>query len=126
MRHLSSMPTVLLCVMTAAPAIIGQSPETFEVASIKLGDPLNSGTSFQLQPGGGIKIDGASLKSLILYAYDLRDFQLSGAKGWIASERYTILAKGVIRDGPADYRHMNDQQQRAIFALTRKRLQTLL
>jgi len=95
------------------------------VASVKLGDPMSPGTSFSLQPGGGINIDGASLKSLILYAYDLREFQLSGAMGWMNSERYTIRAKGVM-SGPSNFSRMNDQQQKAMFTLVRKRLQALL
>jgi bla regulator protein blaR1 len=123
---MSSLPAFLFCFTMAASAVVAQSPNTFEVASIRLGDPLQSGTSFELKPAGGIKIQGASLKSLLLFAYDLREFQLSGAKGWMASERYTILAKGVMIDGPADYRHMNDQQQKAMAALIRKRLQMLL
>lgn len=119
--HVSTL--VLLACATIARA---QSPDTFEVASIKLGDPLNPSTSFQFEPGGGIKIEGASLKNLVLFAYDLREFQLTGANGWMNSERYTILAKGVMGQGPADYRRMNDQQRKAMNALIRKRMQALL
>ena len=122
----SLLLTVLCCITIAASGAIAQSPDTFEVASVKLGDPMNPGTSFRLEPGGGIKIDGASLKSLILFAYELHEFQLSGATGWMNSERYTILAKGVFTDGPADFRKMKDQQQKAMAALVRTRLQKLL
>jgi uncharacterized protein (TIGR03435 family) len=96
------------------------------VASIKPDDPLKPGTSVHFQPGGGVKIDGASLKFMVLFAYDLRDFQISGIKGWMNSERYAILAKGIITDGPADLRSMNDQQHKAVSALVRKRMQALL
>jgi uncharacterized protein (TIGR03435 family) len=116
----------VFCITIGATVVIAQSPDTFEVASIKPSDPLKPGTSFRLEPGGGIKTEGTSLKSLIQYAYDLRDFQLSGATGWIASERYVILAKGAITDGPADFRQMDDEQQKAFVALVRKRLQSLL
>ena len=45
---LSFMPTLLVCVMAAAPAITAQSSETFEVASIKLWDSLNPGCAPQI------------------------------------------------------------------------------
>jgi uncharacterized protein (TIGR03435 family) len=118
--------TAVFCIAIGAASAIAQSPDTFEVASIKPSDPLKPSISFRLEPGGGIKTEGTSLKSLVQYAYDLRDFQLSGAAGWIASERYVVLAKGTIADGPADFRQMNDEQQKAFVALVRKRLQNLL
>src|SRR5215217_4341005 len=109
---MNSLPMIVIVSMTiAAPAVLAQPPDTFEVASIKLANPLENGTGFQFQPGGSIKITGASLKSLVEYAYDLRGFQLSGATGWMASERYMIQAKGALTDGPADYRSMNDGQR---------------
>lgn len=104
----------------------GQSPETFDVAAIKLGDPLSNGTSFRFEPGASLQVEGASLKSLIQFAYDLREFQLAGATGWITTERYNIRAKGEIVEGPPDYRQMNDAQRKTMSALIRKRLQALL
>jgi bla regulator protein blaR1 len=116
----------LMSALLWVPSLMGQSPATFEVASVRRDDPLNPGTSIHFQPGGGIKIAGASLRSLILFAYDLRDFQLSGTKGWMNSERYVILAKGTIDDGADDFRRMNDRQNAAMAALIRKRMQALL
>lgn len=118
------MRPFLLFAVTAAA--LAQAPETFEVASIKLGDPLSPGTSFRFEPGASLKVENASLEALVLYAYQLRDFQLSGATGWMKSERYTIQAKGTIAEGPADWRQMNDRQRAENGALIRKRLQALL
>jgi uncharacterized protein (TIGR03435 family) len=112
-------------VVLLAAAAWAQPPETFEVASIKLGDAMSPGTSYYAQPGGGLRVEHATLKSLVLYAYDLREFQLAGAAGWMNTERYVILAKGVA-EGPESYAQMNDQQRRARTALVRKRLQNLL
>jgi uncharacterized protein (TIGR03435 family) len=123
MTTVRQLPIALLLAAFQAAA---QSPDTFEVASIKVGDPLNPGTSYRLEPGGGIKIEGASFKSLVVFAYDLREFQLKGATGWMTSERYTILAKGVIDGGPADYHSMNDEQRKQMGALIRRRMQALL
>lgn len=113
----------VLCLAAAAAA---QPPDTFEVASVKLGDPLTNGTSFNFQNGAGIKIDGATLKSLVQFAYELNDYQLVGATGWMNSERYSILAKGTLIDGPAGYRDMNDAQRKFAGALIRTRLKKLL
>jgi len=111
----------LLCALAA----FAQDPETFEVASIKLADPLANGTSYQYEPGASLKVDGATLKSLILFAYDLRDFQLTGATGWMNSDRYTIRAKGVTAN-PAEYKNMNDAQRKASSALIHQRMKALL
>ena len=109
-----------------AAGVAAQSPETFEVAAIKPDDPMNPGTSYRFEPGGSIRIDGATLQNLVQFAYDLRDFQLTGAKGWMTTEKFAIHAKGTIAEGPADFRNMNDQQRRDVGILIRKRMQALL
>jgi bla regulator protein blaR1 len=107
-------------------AAAAQGPDTFEVASIKLGDPLANGTAMGFENGAGFKLENGTLRQIILYAYDLRDFQLTGVSGWMTSERYNILAKGVLDEGPSTYMGMTDKQREAAFALIRKRLQKLL
>lgn len=120
---MKSLPFALVFLAAAACA---QPSETFDVASVKLGDPLSPGTTFYFMPGAGVRIENASLKSLILSAYDLREYQLAGAAGWMDSERYTIIAKGTLPEGPADFRNMNDRQRKASSALVRARLRNLL
>jgi uncharacterized protein (TIGR03435 family) len=110
----------------AAAAAFAQPAGTFEVASIKPTDEAINHTLFSYQPGGGIRIEGATLRHLVQYAYNLREYQLSGATGWMTSERYTILAKGVMTEGPVEYTKMNDQQRMALAALVRQRMQRLL
>src|SRR4051794_30192922 len=107
-------------------AAFAQGPDTFEVASIKLGDQLVRNTTIAFQPGASLKAEGCTLQFLVQFAYDLRDFQLSGAAGWMTSDRYSILAKGVLTEGPADFRQMNDAQREATGILIRKRLRALL
>jgi uncharacterized protein (TIGR03435 family) len=50
---------------------------TFEVASIKPANPDTPGTAIQFMPGGGLKWQH-SLRAMITFAYDVRDFQISG------------------------------------------------
>ena len=64
-------------------------------------------------PGGGIRTTGTTLKFLITFAYDVRDFQVSGGPGWINSERFDIVAKSERSDtesGPDDMQNMTDEQ----------------
>jgi uncharacterized protein (TIGR03435 family) len=112
------------CAAMAALAS-AQPADTFEVASVKP-DPESPHTSFSIEPGGSLKIEGATLRHLIQYAFEFREFQVSGLSGWMTAERYTILAKGTLSDGPAGYSDMNDRQRTAVRALIRKRLQRLL
>ena len=110
----------------AAAAAFAQPPEVFEVASIKPADAAINHTMFSYQPGGGMRIEGATLRDLVEFAYDLREYQLSGAAGWMTSERYTILAKGAMTEGPVEYMKMNDRQRKTLAVLVRGRMRRLL
>jgi bla regulator protein BlaR1 len=68
-------------------------PPTFEVASIKPSDPAARGTRVQLDRG---RFTGSNLtvKFLMQYSYEVRDFQIQGGPGWIGTEGYDISAKG--------------------------------
>ena len=74
--------------------LCGQSLPSFEVATVRPVDRTG-------QPGHGtlavsgprISFTGYTLSALILYAYDMRNYQISGGPGWIASDTYTIVAK---------------------------------
>ncbi|HVW12009.1 MAG TPA: TIGR03435 family protein [Bryobacteraceae bacterium] len=76
-----------------AVAAAAQSP-SFEAASIK---PNNSGENFlsvRLVPGGSVRAINATLESLITTAWQIPDFELADAPGWVKSERWDIEAKG--------------------------------
>lgn len=81
---------VLLSV--AATRIVGQQP-VFDVASVKinhLGE--NNGYRDTSRPGIVEFVD-STLQTCIRWAYDVRDFQIIGAPGWLNSDRYDIHAK---------------------------------
>jgi uncharacterized protein (TIGR03435 family) len=65
----------------------------FEVASVRLNRSGDFSSSASRFPGGRITITNNTLKDLIRYAYDLKDYQVFGGPGWIHSERYDIAAK---------------------------------
>jgi uncharacterized protein (TIGR03435 family) len=83
----------MLMVVGGAFALKGQQ---FEVASIKPSAPTPMGVmriGVEMLPGGRVSITGATVKFLMQQAYGVRDFQIAGGPGWIASERYDIVAK---------------------------------
>ncbi|MES1258551.1 MAG: TIGR03435 family protein, partial [Acidobacteriota bacterium] len=67
----------------------------FEVVSIKPTKPDNLARSIRPYPGGRVIAQGATLKFLIQWAYQVQDFQISKATGWMNSDRYDIEAKAV-------------------------------
>jgi uncharacterized protein (TIGR03435 family) len=82
-----------------------ESSSSFEVASVKRGDPNATRISVGIAPGGRLTATNATVKMLIRQAFDLRDNQISGGPSWLDSEHYDVEAKvgdGVtIPAGPA-------------------------
>ncbi len=114
------------------PQVRAQSaakPLTFEVASIKPSAEDTHRVGIQIVPGGGIRTTGTPLKFLITFAYDVRDFQVSGGPGWINSERFDVVAKSERSDsesGPDDLQNMTDEQMKTNADKIREKLRALL
>jgi len=81
---------------------VGQSV-AFEVASVKRAasspGPVRSILLFS--PDGGFRTTNASLKALVQTAYGVQDFQISGASGWMDSDKYDVQAKPAIDIKPS-------------------------
>ena len=65
----------------------------FEVASIKPSTPGSHGPTIYNPTRERVALSTLTTKSLIAYAYDVRDFQVSGGPSWVGSEEYDIVAK---------------------------------
>jgi bla regulator protein blaR1 len=113
-------------------ACLCAQPPTFETASIK---PTPSGPHNSVigsMPGGGLNAEGVSLKNLIMWAYDVQDYQISGGPSWLGTQSWTILAKpaplaaGNPPDGPVEYEKMNGAQQAQYMRSVRERTKALL
>jgi uncharacterized protein (TIGR03435 family) len=105
----------------------GAAPLTFEVASIKPADPDVRGMRFHRTPGGGLSATGVTLKTLIEFTYDVRDFQISGGPRWLRTDRFDIVAKPDRPEvEPGDLNQATDVQQRLIWERWRLRLRALL
>ena len=89
---------VVLCAVLAAslapPGVASaQQPShpTFEVASVK---PSAGGKVFiGLKSPGTFSADNVSLRGLIMEAYGIRAFQISGGPAWTSTEKYDVTAK---------------------------------
>ena len=119
-------------VVIAASGLWGQAaaPLTFEVATIKPAAPDARGSFIRIMPGGALQVTNMPLKMLLTFAYDVRDFQVSGGPGWVGSERYDINAKSEPSAGsqtaPDDPRKLTDDQRKTAGQQMRQRLQALL
>jgi uncharacterized protein (TIGR03435 family) len=90
--------TVYLCALSCV-AVFGQSaqPTVFEVASVKSAAPSGGrvGSSMHGGPGtsdtGRIVFTNVTLISVLLRAYDVKPYQVTGP-AWLSSERYDITA----------------------------------
>ena len=76
----------------------GSAAPAFEVASVKPSNPDASNPLSALPlilPSGAGRITASNtpLKNLVLSAYELQDFQLSGGPSWLTSRRWDIQAK---------------------------------
>jgi bla regulator protein blaR1 len=130
-----SVGTALWASLVCVFAQSAGAPLTFEVASIKpssqncgAGSPCPA--MLRREPGGGLRVAGMTLKFLIGFAYDVRDFQITGGPTWINTDRFDINAKAESHDEadsvPADPSKLTDEQLKTGTERTRERLRNLL
>ena len=117
-------------VSAQTPAGISTSTDVaFEVASVK---PNNSGSNASSTSGrpGSFTATNITARALIVFGYRLREFQIATGPGWIASDRFDIVARApenktdnramvraLLRDRFKLAAHMETQQGQ-IYALT--------
>jgi bla regulator protein blaR1 len=100
----------------------------FEVASIKPANPDAQGGLIRFMPGGGLSLTNIPLRNMITFAYDVRDFQVSGGPGWMGTERFDVMARPdrAAVDGQVDVDKMNDAQRKTMRDQITERLRALL
>jgi uncharacterized protein (TIGR03435 family) len=87
------MKTILL-IAFAAGGLYGQSLPSFEIASVKPFDGSRQlAHGLTAVSGPRVTMTGYTLSGLIQYAYDMRNYQVSGGPNWITSDTYTVTAK---------------------------------
>src|SRR5215471_12393742 len=85
--------------LAAVPHFAGTQVLAFDAATVK---PNNSGSgnSSTESTNGLLRITNQTLLRMMQYAYNVRDFQISGGPAWVRSDRYDVTAKpdGSVRD----------------------------
>lgn len=81
-----------LLLMAAAACFAQQQPRAFDVASVKLNAGGGMGVSMRTK-NGLLTTSNAPVLMLVQQAFGVKDFQVTGGPGWLATERYDIEAK---------------------------------
>jgi len=81
--------------LAQVPAAATQNNDapSFEVATVKPGNPADHNRMFGLRPGGSFFAINVTVKELILFAYDIKDQQLSGGPSWVDSATWEVVGK---------------------------------
>src|SRR5918994_7718629 len=109
MRHLKTMLVTGAIVLAAAIAITPAQTRrpTFEVLSIKPRTEPAALTGPQgARPGGVFEMVNVPVVRLILFAYDLLDYQVVEGPGWVRTERFDVSARAGSAVPVADIRVM--------------------
>jgi bla regulator protein blaR1 len=105
-----------MCVMTIRQAVraalsagvitcsaSGQSTPAarkFDVASVKPYSAQDGNFMIRTQPDGTFRAVGVTIKMLVMSAYNVKAFQVSGAPGWAGTDLWEIQAKTDSSGGP--------------------------
>jgi uncharacterized protein (TIGR03435 family) len=99
--HAEKLPVLLILLSSVSLPRAGAQPKAvpavaqqFEVASIKPSRPGAVGSLMQLRSpqGGTTAARNVPIRDLILLAYHIQAFQLSGGPAWLNTERYDLDA----------------------------------
>jgi uncharacterized protein (TIGR03435 family) len=84
-----------ICLLPACNRPIQAQTErlAFDVASIKPSAPDARATLIAMPPGGRLEIANMTLKEMIVNAYSIQPFQVSGGPGGLDSLHYDLSAK---------------------------------
>jgi uncharacterized protein (TIGR03435 family) len=94
--------SVAMLVLSAAASALtprwiafAQQPDrpSFDVASIKPGNPGDGQDHIFFEPGGRFSAANATLQSLIGTAWEVRNHQISGGPNWLDSAKFNVEAK---------------------------------
>ena len=93
MRRLFRTVACLLMILSGGAIAQTNASPQFEVASIKPAAPDARGMFIRTTPGGRVNITNMTLKELMVIAWRIQPFQISGGPAWLDSAHYDITAK---------------------------------
>jgi uncharacterized protein (TIGR03435 family) len=84
----------LAVVLSASAWAQDEKPARIEaVFSVKLAAPDARGMYIRTSPGGTVNITNMPLKEIVALAYRVQSYEITGATGWMESQRYDVIAK---------------------------------
>jgi uncharacterized protein (TIGR03435 family) len=102
----------------------------FEVTSVKPSNlKLGGAIGIFTYPGGKVMGGFCTFDMLMMYAFDMQPFQISGGPDWVHSERYDIVglppasSKSSTADPPSPKSPLNEEQRQMLQALLIDRFQ---
>jgi uncharacterized protein (TIGR03435 family) len=117
---LAVLPIGAACAAESGP---GDGPVlAFDVASIKPSVRPDSPFRLKYGSGGTFTATSATLQALVREAYSIEDVQLSGARGWMVSDRFDVNAKA----GNAPATVSEEDRRRMLRELLQQRFQLTL
>jgi uncharacterized protein (TIGR03435 family) len=85
---------VVVCLfIVLGEGAVAQTKIEFEVASIKPAAPDARGMFIRPGPGGGVSITNMTLKEMIVLAWRVQPYQISGGPPWLDTIHYDVTAK---------------------------------
>jgi uncharacterized protein (TIGR03435 family) len=87
------MPNPIARSLIVCIAACAQSPQAFEVASVRPNTANDRIVTINVGPGGRFAARGYTLVLLMQRAYGVMDWNVSGGPGWIRTDRYDVAAK---------------------------------
>jgi uncharacterized protein (TIGR03435 family) len=98
---------------------------TYEVVSVKPSDPAAQGMRIGPGPQNGLRTQNTTTMTLLTFAYDVRNYQITGGPSWVRDQRFDVTFtpdKAEI----ADIQGLSRAAAEALFARHRQRLQAVL
>jgi len=89
---LATISAAVALALAVVPTLLGQPLPNFEVATVKP-NHTSDGKIYSSFNGVTISLTNVSLKRMIVFAYQIRDFQVIGGPGWLDADRFDIAAK---------------------------------
>jgi uncharacterized protein (TIGR03435 family) len=113
-----------LTLLLLLAALAGAQKESFEVASVKPGDPSDRRMMINIAPGR-FRTVNVPVILLVRLAWEVQDFQIAGLPDWAKTERFNIEAKWA---DPADEDpvKMTEERRNVFQKRLHLRLQSLL
>jgi len=107
------MKSSVLCALLATALLHAPhaSAQRFDVASVRINRSGSAGgegrteESIASEPGT-LTMRNVTLLSCVKWAYEIRDFQISGGPGWLSTERYDISSRAAGPAGDSEMRKM--------------------